>query len=82
MARLPEAEFRALADRGRVWTKLDLARTQGAIADTTGYLGADTLAFRYGALELEIVDAVTGRCLVSEERVRALRGSGFGPDRP
>lgn len=74
----------AFTERGRVWTKLDLARAHGAIADTTGNLGADTLAFLHGALELEIVDAVTGERLAAaiDDRLVAAPGEQAGDRLP
>ena len=65
----------ALTEGGRIQTKLDLARA-GAIAETTGNLGADTLAFLRGALELEVVDAVTGERLAAaiDDRLVAAPG--------
>jgi hypothetical protein len=70
----------ALTAGGRGQTKLDLARAQGAIADTAGNLGTDTLAFLRGALELEIVDAVTGERLAAaiDDRLVAAPGEEAG----
>jgi hypothetical protein len=70
----------ALTDGGRGQTKLDLARAHGVIADTTGNLGADTLAFLHGALELEVVDAVTGERLAAaiDDRLVAAPGEEAG----
>jgi hypothetical protein len=69
----------ALTERGRGQTKLDLKRAH-AIADTTGDLGADTLAFLHGALELEVVDAVTGERLAAaiDDRLVAAPGEEAG----
>jgi hypothetical protein len=70
----------AFAERGRVWTKLDFARPHGATADTTGNLGAETLEFLRGSLELEVVDAVTGERLAAaiDDRLVAARGEVAG----
>jgi hypothetical protein len=70
----------ALTDGGRGQTKLDLARAHGVIADTTGNLGADTLAFLRGALELEVVDAVSGERLAAaiDDRLVAAPGEEAG----
>jgi hypothetical protein len=70
----------ALTEGGRGQTQLDLARAHGAIADTTGNLGADTLAFLRGALELEVVDAVTGERLAAaiDDRLVAAPGEEAG----
>ena len=70
----------ALTEGGRGQTKLDLARAHGAIADTTGNLGADTLAFLRGAIELEVVDAVTGERLAAaiDDRLVAAPGEEAG----
>jgi hypothetical protein len=67
-------------ERGRVWTKLDLARPHGAIADTTENLGAEMLEFLRGALELEVVDAVTGERLAAaiDDRLVAAPGEEVG----
>lgn len=66
----------AFTERGRDWTKLDLARAQGGIANTTGNLGADTLAFLRGALELEVVDAATGERLAAAIDYRLVAAPG------
>jgi hypothetical protein len=70
----------ALTEGGRGQTKLDLARAHGAIADTTGNLGADALGFLRGALELEVVDAVTGERLAAaiDDRLVAAPGEEVG----
>jgi hypothetical protein len=70
----------AFTERGRGQTKLDLARAPGAVADTTGRLDADTLAFLRGALELEVVDAVTGERLAAaiDDRLVAAPGEAAG----
>jgi len=69
----------ALTAGGRDQTKLDLARVQ-AIADTTGDLSADTLAFLRGALELEVVDVATGERLAAaiDDRLVAAPGEEAG----
>jgi hypothetical protein len=69
----------ALTDGESGQTKLDLARAH-AIADTTGNLGADTLAFLRGALELEVLDAVTGERLAAaiDDRLVAAPGEEAG----
>jgi hypothetical protein len=70
----------ALTEGGRGQTKLDLARAHGAIADTAGNLGTDTLAFLRGALELEVVDAGTGERLAAaiDDRLVAAPGEEAG----
>jgi len=71
----------ALSDGGRDQEKLDLARAHGPIADTTAKLGADTLAFLVrGAIELEVVDAVTGERLAAaiDDRLVAAPGEEAG----
>jgi hypothetical protein len=70
----------ALTDGGRDQAKLDLARAHGVIADTTGNIGADTLAFLRGALELEVVDAVSGERLAAaiDDRLVATPGEEAG----
>jgi hypothetical protein len=70
----------ALTEGGRGQTKLDLARAHGAIADPTGNLGTDTLAFLRGALELEVVDAGTGERLAAaiDDRLVAAPGEEAG----
>ena len=56
----------ALAESGHGQTKLDLSHAHGAIADANAKISADTLAFlRRGAIELELVDAVTGERLAA-----------------
>jgi hypothetical protein len=72
----------AFTERGHGQTKLDLAGAHGVIADTTGNLGADTLAFLRGAIELEIVDAGTGERLAAaiDDRLVAAPG-GEADDR-
>jgi hypothetical protein len=69
----------ALTERGHGQMKLDLARAH-AIADTTGNLGAATLAFLRGALELEVLDAVTGERLAAaiDDRLVAAPGEEAG----
>jgi hypothetical protein len=70
----------ALTGGGRGQTKLDLARVQARVADTTGSLGAGTLAFLRGAIELEVVDAVTGERLAAaiDDRLVAAPGEKAG----
>jgi hypothetical protein len=69
----------ALTERGHGQTKLDLTRAR-AIEDTTGNLGADTLSFLRGALELEVLDAVTGERLAAaiDDRLVAAPGEEAG----
>lgn len=70
----------ALTQGGPDQTKLDLARAQGSIADANGNLGAATLAFLRGAIELEVVDAVTGERLAAaiDDRLIAAPGEEAG----
>jgi hypothetical protein len=73
----------ALTEGGRGQAKLDLARAH-AIADTTGDLGADTLAFLRGAIELEVVDAATSERLAAaiDDRLVAAAGEEAGDRLP
>jgi hypothetical protein len=69
----------ALTDGGRDQRRLDLARAHGVIADTSGNIGADTHAF-LRALELEVVDAVSGERLAAaiDDRLVAAPGEEAG----
>jgi hypothetical protein len=55
----------AFSERGRDLVKLDLRQAPGPGADTSGNLSVDALAFLRGAIELEVVDAVTGERLAA-----------------
>jgi hypothetical protein len=55
----------AFTERGRELRKLDVAESRGRVADTTGSPSADTLAFLRGAIELEVVDGLTGERLAA-----------------
>lgn len=56
----------ALTEGGHSQAKLDPSGAHGAIADASENISPDTLAFlRRGAIELELVDAVTGQRLAA-----------------
>jgi hypothetical protein len=69
---------RPRSPRARRGQRLDLTGAQ--IAATTGNVGADILAFLRGALELEVVDAVTGERLAAaiDDRLVAAPGEEAG----